>query len=684
MALINRPIPNLFNGVSQQPASLRLSSQAEAQVNGYSTLVDGLIKRPPLYHIAKVRATAASTAFVHFINLNATDRFMCLLLDTDLEIYKLSDGSSVTCNFPDGKTYLDVTTPRTDFAVVTVADRTLIANKTKTVLMDSAVSGGTFKGTKQLFSGLPTTGNTDGDIWEIEGDSDNNFDSYYVKYASGIWVESMKDNETYKLDAATMPHELVYDSGTGQFTFQKATWTDRAIGDRATVPDPSFVGQTINDVFYHKNRFGILANEGVSMTRSGALFNYWPETNTAVLASDPIDVKGAHSKVSILEHAVPFRESLLLFSAQTQFSLDASSGALTQSSVTMNPTTEFESSVQCKPVGAGQNVFFAVEKAGYTGLREYFVDADTVSNDASDITAHVPKYVPGNVFKMVASSNEDILLALSLDEQNALYVYKYYWDSNEKVQSSWFKWELPSGDTILGMHMINSSLYLVVQRTDGIFLERMTVSANDTDTDMTFLVLLDRRTSLTGVYDGGSNTTTWTLPYLTTETISGVLSADFGANSEQSLTLTQSDNGTYSTVTASGDYSGGEAILGTNYEMRYTFSQQFMKDNADVAIAQGRLQMRTWTLIYTNSGYFRIEVTPKNRDTLTYYYANAGKTLGGGAVIGTTGINSGEHRFPVMAEASQVDISIVNDTYLPSQFQSAEWEAFYHARARRV
>ena len=47
MTLVSTTIPNLINGVSQQPYALRLSSQAERQVNGYSSVVEGLRSVPP-------------------------------------------------------------------------------------------------------------------------------------------------------------------------------------------------------------------------------------------------------------------------------------------------------------------------------------------------------------------------------------------------------------------------------------------------------------------------------------------------------------------------------------------------------------------------------------------------------------------------------------------------------------
>ena len=50
MTLISTSIPNLINGVSQQPPSVRLVTQAEKQENGLSSVVDGLTKRPPTEH----------------------------------------------------------------------------------------------------------------------------------------------------------------------------------------------------------------------------------------------------------------------------------------------------------------------------------------------------------------------------------------------------------------------------------------------------------------------------------------------------------------------------------------------------------------------------------------------------------------------------------------------------------
>jgi len=65
MALVSRTIPNLVQGISQQPEVLRLSSQATVQENGFSSVVEGLKKRPPTNYLAKLSSSTPKNAYMH-------------------------------------------------------------------------------------------------------------------------------------------------------------------------------------------------------------------------------------------------------------------------------------------------------------------------------------------------------------------------------------------------------------------------------------------------------------------------------------------------------------------------------------------------------------------------------------------------------------------------------------------
>lgn len=55
MALTDFTIPNLYNGVSQQPITIRLPNQLDEQINGYSSISNGLTKRKGSYKVLTYR-----------------------------------------------------------------------------------------------------------------------------------------------------------------------------------------------------------------------------------------------------------------------------------------------------------------------------------------------------------------------------------------------------------------------------------------------------------------------------------------------------------------------------------------------------------------------------------------------------------------------------------------------------
>jgi hypothetical protein len=139
MPLISSSIPNLVNGVSQQPFTLRLSSQAELQENGLSTTSQGLRKRPPTKHLKKIISGSVGNAYIHTINRDENERYVVVITNGDLKVFDLA-GNAKTVNFPTGKAYLAATSPSTSFRAVTVADYTFLVNKSITVTQSTARS----------------------------------------------------------------------------------------------------------------------------------------------------------------------------------------------------------------------------------------------------------------------------------------------------------------------------------------------------------------------------------------------------------------------------------------------------------------------------------------------------------------------------------------------------------------
>ncbi|MGQ0595852.1 phage nozzle protein [Aquabacterium sp.] len=812
---MSQGIPGLYNGVSQQPAVVRLPTQAELQENFHSSIVEGLGKRHPTVTLGALTSTTPNTCAVHWVNRDDREKYAVTIDDSgNILVMDLLSRQMRAVSTPDGTGYITSGDPKSDLVFLTVADYTFIANKHVTVapsgrppvasiqyrnlvfgnlvhgdynfqyditcgtttvsvrygadrpsawLMEvvdgittavpaprqlyagsinelvsvvadafkakfpnlmvraeggttvafygltssdsvptlswvitkietsstaygawltatagTTTSPGALTGTKQLFSALPSSGMAVGDLWKIQGDPNNDFSAYYVKWNGSAWEETVAPGNGLGLDAATMPHVLVR-QGDGTFVFKKATWDLRPVGDTDTNPDPSFVGSQIRDVVFYRNRLGFVCGAGTSFSRASEYFHFYRASVTTLLDTDPVDLQAATPKAAQLNFAVPFQKQLLLFSDQIQLTLTATD-TLTPKTGAFNQATEYACSSLAKPVMAGPMLYFVANRGKFTQVMEYYVQQYTQTNRADDVTAHVPSYIPANVFQLASSPTEDVLVALTLQERNALYVYRFYWKADEKAQASWSKWTLNAEDRIEGCNLIGSVLYMVVARPSGLYVEGIDLYPSKVEKDLPFLVYLDRKVLIQGTYNEVTGVTTWTLPY--TSPVAPTLVYGGGFGSRAGATITTSFTPGTSAVTAIGNFAADKVYAGIPYIARYRFSAQFVRDSNGLAIASADFRIRTFYVYYANTGYFRTEVTPLSRDTSVAAYT--GHKLGTlSAMLGVPAIAAGVFSFQVSSDSQTVKVDLVNDSHLPSFFQNAEFEALPTMRSRR-
>ncbi len=610
-----------------------------------------------------------------------------------------------------------------DFSIFTIDSNDTQGNTQITTVKDSV----------QRFSDLPTV-SPNNYVVEVKGDDNTNFDNYFVKFVTnnggafeeGQWEETLKPGINFKFNYDTMPHVLIrqsdgnfifarVDGGTytvSGTTFTLPLWGERTVGDLITAPNPSFVGNKINNVFFFRNRLGFLTDDNVVLSRVSEFFNFFPETVLSVIDSDPIDVAASHTKVSILKHAKTMGEELILFSDQTQFVLSSSSDALTPKTANVNVATEFENDTNSVPVSSGRSIYFLIKKGLFAGVREYVTMEDLTIKEAADITIHVPKYIPANIFKMAASTNEDVLVLIGSDNPNKLYINRWlYGDRGQKILNAWSTFILNSSKTILNVDFIDTDLFMVVRNSNNVTsIEKLPFESNFTETNADFEFHLDHKlteasTGVSVAYVSSTNTTTWTLPYRTYAQMAVVgrhlasgetstfISAPntsattLGAGQVISTTTTNTDGSTL-TVSAIGDYRLSKVIIGEPFEMHYRFSAQRLTEqvpggSAGGEFISGRLQLHHFYIKFENTGFFKVEVTPENRDTSTHKFT--GNLLGAASsTIGSVNLETGTFRVPIMSRADRVDIDIKNSTFLPTKLNSAEYEARFHMRSRRV
>jgi hypothetical protein len=303
---------------------------------------------------------------------------------------------------------------------------------------------------------------------KITGDEKNNFEGFWTNYLDGVWKESVASGLKTGMDKATMPHTLVRTSLTN-FTFGEFDYTDRKVGDDFTNSMPSFVGYTIEDLFFYRNRLGMISRDSIILSEVGLYENFFRTTVTDLLATDPVDVAVDSNKVVNLKYAVPFKRNLLLFGANAQYIL-SSDNELRPDTVSISQSTEYSLNPKTKPIALGPNTYFTVNKGAGTQVREYYNVPDSVDNIAEDITAHVSEYIPNNAVDLEGSDKYDMLFILSgaSDAERAnIYVYNQTWEGTKKAQSAWHRWELASAKThILAIRVLGDHLYMICHFND--------------------------------------------------------------------------------------------------------------------------------------------------------------------------------------------------------------------------
>jgi hypothetical protein len=549
------------------------------------------------------------------------------------------------------------------------------------------------KGRVQRFSDLPQFG-PDGFVTEVIGDKGTTGDNYFVRFEKGtdgpgVWKECVKPGTKLYLKAATMPHALISEAD-GTFTFDEIEWDPRKCGDEDTSPNPSFVGDYIEDVFFHRNRLGFLSGENAIMSRNGSFFDFFRTTASAVLDDDPIDVGASHVKVSLLKHAVPYQDQLVLFSEQTQFTVSGND-LLTPKTVSIRPQTEYVCDGNVRPVGLGQTIFFAARRGEFTALWEYAIDKVSQTASASEVTAHVPAYVPSGIRKMAGTSNEGVLAMIASSDPTRIYIYRYYVSTDgQRLQAAWQKWTLPGNLELLNIEFIESDMYVVAKREDGVYLEKIRMQPNAFDAGLGFLVHLDRRIHSdklpAPVYSPSFNYTVYTLPYMPSENIVAVTSPGGATLPAIELPVAViSTNGRQ--VALRGDTRAAKVWFGEPYERRYRFSRFFLRqpsaNGGSTAVQTGRLQIKQMTLAHNNSAYFRVIVSPEGRQPYVYEYT--GRTLGdANNILGHIPMRAGKMSIPILSRNDRVTIEIVSDSWMPSAFINAEWTGIHNEKAREL
>lgn len=612
---LQQTIGSMLQGVSQQPARIRLPGQVTEQVNFDSNVAQGLTTRPPTRHVRELAGAVdglkyhaiqylgkqyiigydvdtlriwdtngaqypvkyqdwdaqdyvgGDMRFVAYDNdIFAVNRNVTVLTDADidgypfhativtclggayLQTYKIgvtfSNGAVITVEYTttEGSELEEAEGIRPEFIMAKLYDEFVAASLpagatvyrvSDTILikhpdtMRVTVQDG--EGGKLMRAISDDADSRDdlprfapeGTVVKVVGDGSAE-DDYYLRFnvkvpgvnvgngfgRQGVWEEHFNVSQRNKLLARTMPHALTLRNG--EFVFERVGWSPRRVGDEDSNPFPSFVGNRIRDISGFESRLVFVAGAACIMSRTNYPKDFFRKSALTQIDSDPIDMKSSRDGTLNLDWIVPFEKSLLLLSdpGNSQFIIDA--GGITPKNSSMVLSTSYELFGLARPVSTGRTMIFPFSSGDYSGMKEFFTRDQVSANAADTITQVQDRYIAGVVDYMQTSTNYNMLTLQTNHTgrslRSTLWVYKWLWDGDNKLQSAWCKWRF---DHWLIYHFFeNSRLYLITRLDANLFNLEVLDLNNGVDYGPGYSVTLDGKRWLIP-----SETSTIVLPY---------------------------------------------------------------------------------------------------------------------------------------------------------------------------
>lgn len=510
---------------------------------------------------------------------------------------------------------------------------------------------------------------------KILGDPDVEQDDYYLKFETddgsyfgeGEYVEIAEEGLSVGVDSSTFPHRLVNDA-PDSFIIQSTPLVDRIAGNTNSNPAPNFVGNTISNLIIHRNRLGVISADKLSFSEADQFFNFFRTTVSNFLDSAPININIATKNVIRIIDALGFQDSLILFTRRGQYAVKGDP-TFTAKTVSISPLTSYETSERVSPIALGSYIYFGFDRKQKSGIREYTVNSNTNTFDASDITEAVPNYIEKNIKSITGSSTEQMIAVVTEDALDTLGIYSYFWSNNSKVLSAWSKFKI-KGD-IVSASFVDSSLYIVTTTLGSTNILEIDLEKQP-NTEEEPEILMDYRVPVT-IQAGQTHVD---LPYSLPSNIKCEVYTKKGS-------LLTSTSSTRHVTLLNAPEEDTEVYIGIPFNMKYVFSKQLLKaasDRSKTVTNSTSSRLKSGSVFFNDTRSFKVTVAIKLRDSrVDVFDAN---TVGE-SIIDKTTPTEGVFRFFILAPEEDTTITLENNTVFTSSFLAAEFERFVHRKSTR-
>ena len=537
------------------------------------------------------------------------------------------------------------------------------------------------------------------EVVNSEADEDNHFVKFFGnngRDGEGSWEECAKPGRKIRLKRSTMPIALIrtadgnfrlteldgssytVTTASGNVTSSAPQWDDALVGDDVTNPEPSFVGKEINKMLFFRNRFCILSDEYIVMSRPGDFTNFFAKSAIQLIPSDPIDIAASSEYPAILYDGIQTNTGLILFSKNQQFMLTTDSDVFSPTTAKINALSTYNFNFATNPISLGTTIGF-LDNAGK--FSRFFEMAQLQREGEPEIieqSAVVSRLFEKDL-KLISNSRENSVIFFSEEGTSTLYGYRYFDNIRERKLASWFKWTV-TGE--IQYHcMQDDNLYVVVRN-----------GSNNKDQILKYAIKMDANTALikgSRIHlDHLMEVSGWTYNPTTKKSTKA---KPVGLESSNQLVAYDEDTGNnlgrYGKITVNGsnleldgDWSNETFFIG------YQFTMQIDLPTIYVTRVEGeayRSDSRSNTIIHRVKfgfgpiGLYKTElnVVGKNTFTKEFEVTNANTYVANTAAIRE---DNKLYTVPIYARNTNANLTIKSEHPAPADILYMTWEGAYN------
>ena len=487
-------------------------------------------------------------------------------------------------------------------------------------------------------------------------------------------------HENSVFNSSTFPVMIFYDEENNDWGIRKIKWEPRTSGDKNSNPGPSLFldrenviqPKAFKAIAYYRDRLFLASEDTLFSSRLGKFDDFWLKDPSNITFKDPIDIRVSSNKYTPITYLQPYRDFLFLATrGDTQYELLGSENQISPLTAEIAPTSFFPMTTDIAPVLMNNNLFFFSKNR----LFIYFGQSDASTQQAFEVSSHVPTFLPDSFSDVTASSAHNTIFVLN-GNGTEIFCYTNRISGDSIAQNAFYRFLPTGGTTVKSIEAIGDYLYVVSETTTADGINRLFIGRINLLPELPNLPRLDNRFLVehpTTTYDSATDATAFYVERCSSKINKGIIASGKSKGTILDITVgTDLSNEDRSVLFATGNWLDTQSIyFGSTYKSEVELSPLFLRDEGN-NIYPGTLNLRYGIVRHFNTGNYEISVQRKERTPQVYTF---NQDLLGESVTGFDNNPyepKGTFKFPILGFSKDIKIKLTSEFPHPLNITNIE------------